>query len=133
MATYVIGTNSVHTSAEVCDYLSRRIDAGDVVHVVNSHPGGDDTDSEDVRDGEDALNVVVSRLGDLVDVETHQYIRGNDAADDVLQCADEHDADEIVIGIRKRNPTSKIVFGSTAQDVLLHSNIPMAVVPLEKV
>lgn len=104
-----------------------------MVHVVNSHPGGDDTDSEDVRDGEDALNVVVSRLGDLVDVETHQYIRGNDAADDVLQCADEHDADEIVIGIRKRNPTSKIVFGSTAQDVLLHSNTPMAVVPLETV
>ncbi|MFC7128382.1 universal stress protein [Haloferax chudinovii] len=133
MATYVIGTNSVHTSAEVCDYLSRRITAGDVLHVVNSHRGGDETDSEDVRDGEDALNVVTSRLGDLVDVETHQYIRGNDAADDILQCADEQGADEIVIGVRKRNPTSKIVFGSTAQDVLLHSNIPMAVVPLEKV
>ena len=132
MATYVMGTNSVHTSAELCDYLSRRIETGDVVHVVNSHKGGDNTDSDDVRDGDDALNVVTSRIGDFVTVETHQFIRGNEAADDILQCADEVDADEIVIGVRKRNPTSKIVFGSTAQDVLLSSNVPMAVVPLEK-
>ncbi|KTG27951.1 universal stress protein [Haloferax profundi] len=133
MATYVMGTNSVHTSAELCDYLSRRIETGDVVHVVNSHKGGDSTDSDDVRDGDDALNVVSSRLGDFVTVETHQYIRGNEAAEDILECADEQGADEIVIGVRKRNPTSKIVFGSTAQDVLLSSNVPMAVVPLEKI
>lgn len=133
MATYVIGTNSVHTSAEVCGYLSRRIDAGNVAHAVNSHPGNDDIDSEDIRNGKDALNVAVSRLGDLVDIEAHQYIRDNDAAGDVLQCTDEHDADEIAIGVRKRNPTSKTVFGSMAQDMLLHSNIPMAVVPLETV
>ncbi|WP_416840787.1 universal stress protein [Haloferax sp. DFSO52] len=133
MATYVMGTNSVHTSAELCDYLSRRIETGDIVHVVNSHVGGDSTDSDDVRDGDDALNVVTSRLGDFVTVETHQFIRGNDPAKDILECADEHGADEIIIGVRKRNPTSKIVFGSTAQDVLLRSNIPMSVVPLEKV
>ncbi|AFK20237.2 universal stress protein [Haloferax mediterranei ATCC 33500] len=133
MATYVMGTDSVHTSAEVCDYLSQRIETDDVIHVVNSHQGGDHTDSDDVRDGEDAMNVVGSRLGDTVTIETHQYIRGNDPADDILQCAKEQNADEIVIGVRKRNPTSKIVFGSTAQDVLLNSNIPMAVVPLAKV
>ncbi|ELZ93973.1 stress response protein [Haloferax mucosum ATCC BAA-1512] len=128
-----MGTNSVHSSAELCDYLARRIEAGDVVHVVNSHQGGDQTDSDDARDGEDAMNVVTSRLGDLVSIETHQYIRGNDPAEDILRCAREQNADEIVIGVRKRNPTSKIVFGSTAQDVLLNSNIPMAVIPLEKV
>ena len=133
MATYVMGTNSVHTSAALCDYLSKRVDTGDVVHVVNSHPGGERTDSDDARDGNDAMNVVESRLGDHVTVETHQYIRGNEAAEDIIKCAEERSADEIVIGVRKRNPTSKIVFGSTAQDVLLTSNIPMAVVPLEKI
>ncbi|WP_410766880.1 universal stress protein [Haloferax sp. DFSO60] len=133
MATYVVATNSVTNSAKLCDYLTRRIKDGDVVHAVNSHFGGDETNSDDVRDGDDALNVVASRLGDLVTVETHQLIRGNEPATDVLDYVKEVDADELVIGIRKRNPTSKIVFGSTAQDILLNSNVPMAVVPLEKV
>lgn len=133
MTTYVLATNHVDTSAALCDYLHSRVDEGDAVHGVNSLPGGDDTSSEEVRNGEDALNVVSSRLGGFTEVETHQFVRGNDAATDVLDYADEIDADEIVIGIRKRNPTAKIVFGSTAQRILLNSNRPMAVVPLERV
>jgi nucleotide-binding universal stress UspA family protein len=130
MATYVVGTNSVHTTATLCDYLGTRVGEGDTVVVVNSHRGGDDTSSEDVRDGEDALNAAYSRLSGQCTVETHQYIRSNAPDEDLLQAVEEFDADELVIGIRKRNPTSKVVFGSTAQDVLLNSPVPMAVVPL---
>lgn len=133
MTTYVLGTNSVERSAKLCDYLVARLEDGDVVHAVNSHVGGDRTDGEATRDGNDALNVVQSRLGAFCTVETHQFVRGNDPATDLIQCAENVDADELVIGIRKRNPTAKIVFGSTAQDVLLNSNVPMAVVPLETV
>jgi nucleotide-binding universal stress UspA family protein len=133
MTTYVLGTNSVDYSAKLCDYMVDRVEPDDVVHVVNSQVGGNETTSDDVRDGEDAINVVSSRLGDLVQVETHQYVRGNRPAEDLLQCAEDYDADELVIGIRKRNPTAKIVFGSVAQEVLLNANLPMAVVPMEMV
>ncbi|RDI72429.1 universal stress protein [Halopelagius longus] len=133
MTTYVLGTNSVDRSAKLCDYLADRVADGDTVHAVNSHVGGDRTDAEAMRDGEDALNVVRSRLGAFCTVETHQFVRGNDPATDLLECVEDVDADELVIGIRKRNPTAKIVFGSTAQDVLLNANVPMAVVPLETV
>ncbi|ADQ66651.1 universal stress protein [Halogeometricum borinquense] len=133
MTTYVLATNHVDTSAVLCDYLLPRLGANDIVHAVNSLPGGDDTTSEDVRDGEDALNVVDSRLGGFADVETHQFVRGNDADEDILSYVEEVDADELVIGVRKRNPTAKVVFGSTAQRILLNSNVPMAVVPLERV
>lgn len=132
MTTYVLATNHVDTSAVLCDYLVSRLNDGDAVHAVNSLPGGDDTSSEDAREGEDALNVVAARLGGFADVETHQFVRGNDPADDVLDYADKVDADELVVGIRKRNPTAKVVFGSTAQNILLNSNRPMAVVPLER-
>lgn len=132
MTTYVVGTQSVHTAATLCDYLQTRVGDGDTVVAVNSHRGGDDTSAEDIRDGEDALNAVASRLGATCTVETHQYVRENRPEDDLLQAAEEFDADEIVIGIRKRSPTAKVIFGSTAQEVLLNSPVPMAVVPLTR-
>jgi nucleotide-binding universal stress UspA family protein len=131
--TYVVATNSVHTSAALCDYLDGRVDAGDTVHAVNSLRGGDRTDSDDIRDGEDALNAVSSRLGGTATVETHQFVRDNRPVEDVLDLVHAEDADEIVFGVRKRNPTAKIVFGSVAQSILLNANVPMAVVPLETV
>lgn len=133
MTLFVLGTNSVHHSAAIADYLDGRVGPNDEVHAINSQEGGDATSAEDVRDGEDALNAIQSRLGDATTVETHQFVRGNDPAEDVLDYADDVDADEIVIGIRKRNPTAKVVFGSTAQKILLRSNRPMAVVPLQSV
>jgi nucleotide-binding universal stress UspA family protein len=133
MTVFVLGTNSVHVSAALCDYLVDRVGPDDEVHAVNSQRGGDETDADDVRDGEDALNAVRSRLGETTTVETRQFVRGNGPAEDVLAYADEVDADEVVLGVRKRNPTAKVVFGSTAQQLLLQSNRPMAVVPLESV
>lgn len=133
MAKYVVGTDSVHTSAELCDYLDDHVTDADTVYAINSLRGGDDTSSEDVRDGEDALNAIESRLGTQTTVESHQLVRGNKPAADMLEFATEHDADEFVIGVRKRNPTAKVVFGSNAQQLLLHSNLPVRVVPLVEV
>ncbi|MFC6989326.1 universal stress protein [Haloplanus sp. GCM10025708] len=127
---YVVGTDSVHASAELCDYLEDRVTAEDTVYAVNSLRGGNDTSSDDVCDGEEALDAIDSRLGTETTVETHQIVRGNAPADDLLAFADEHDADEFVIGVRKRSPTAKVVFGSTAQELLLNANVPVAVVPL---
>jgi nucleotide-binding universal stress UspA family protein len=133
MTTFVLATNDVHTSAALCDYLDDRLDEDDEIHAVNSLPGGDETDSDGVRDGEDALNAVRTRLSGTAAVETHQFIRGNDVATDLLDHADEVAADELVIGVRKRNPTAKVVFGSNAQQILLQTNRPTVVVPLEEV
>ncbi|MFD1634182.1 universal stress protein [Haloplanus ruber] len=131
MRTYVLGTDTVETSAALCDYLDDRLESGDTVHAVNSLWGGSRTDAETARDGEDAVNVVRSRLGAQATVETHQFVRGNDPDEDLLAHADAVDADELVLGVRKRNPTGKVVFGSTVQSVLLASSRPAAVVPLE--
>lgn len=133
MTRFLVATNSVHTSAILADYLEDRLDEGDELVVVNSQVGGSETSSEDVRDGEDALNAVVSRFSADYDVETHQFVRGNNPAQDVLAHAEECDADEIVIGVRKRNPSAKVVFGSVAQKILLNANRPIAVVPREEV
>jgi len=48
--------------------------------------------------------------------------------DEILAAANEIDADQIVIGGRRRTPTSKVVFGSTAQQILLCAPCPVTFV-----
>lgn len=133
MATYLLATNSPTNSESLCAYLEPRLHPDDTVVAVNSQRGGDDSSSESIRDGVDALDVIEDALGDVATVRTHQYVRGNDPDTDVLAAAEEFEVDEIVIGVRKRNPTAKVVFGSVAQRILLNANRPIAVVPQERV
>ncbi|MFC5972204.1 universal stress protein [Halomarina salina] len=129
MTTFVVATKSVETSEPINEYLRGRLTDGDEVYVVNSQEGGDDSDADEIRSGTDALDVLTEGID--VPVETHQFVRGNSPAEDILAAADEYDADEICIAVRKRNPTGKIVFGSVAQDVLLSTDRPVVAVPLD--
>ncbi|MFC6835145.1 universal stress protein [Halomarina ordinaria] len=128
MVRFVVGTNGVETSDRLVEYLSGRVTPDDEVYVVNSQKGGDATRGDDVRGGTEALERFETGLE--CSVATHQFVRGNSPAEDLLSAAHEYEADELVIGIRKRNPTGKIIFGSTAQDLLLSTERPVVAVPL---
>ncbi|MFC6733402.1 MULTISPECIES: universal stress protein [unclassified Haladaptatus] len=132
MVRFLVATNDVKTSESLVEYLETRATDGDVVYVVNSLVGGDDTDDKDVFAGRDAIEYVEDTLSDSVTVETHQLVRGNTAAEDIQKFAADKDVNEIVIGIRKRSPTGKVVFGSNAQDILLSSERPVVAVPLSE-
>jgi len=130
MTTFVVATDSVHTSAALCDYLFDRIDEADTVYAINSiHDEA--ADPEAIRDGKDALNAVASRLAAVTTVETEQFSRGNVPTEDILSFSETVDADEIVLGVRKPTETSKVAIGSVSEQVLLHSDRPIAVVPRE--
>lgn len=55
-------------------------------------------------------------------------VRGHDATTEVLDAADEHQADLIVIGLRRRSPVGKLFLGSTAQRILLEADCPVLAV-----
>ncbi|ERG92814.1 MAG: universal stress protein UspA related nucleotide-binding protein [Haloquadratum walsbyi J07HQW1] len=130
MTVYVLATDHVDTSARLCDYLITRVEDSDTVHAINSLYGSDKTGSQEIRDGKEALSVIRSRLGAIATIETHQFVRGNDPDVDILTHAEDVNADELIIGVQKRTPTAKVVFGSTAQSILLQTDRPTAVVPL---
>jgi nucleotide-binding universal stress UspA family protein len=96
--------------------------------VVHSAKGGDQ-DAETVVADRDALEVLEGRLrGDGVEVVVHDFARGNDPADDLVDVADAEQAVLIVIGLRRRSPVGKLLLGSNAQQILLKADCPVLAV-----
>lgn len=57
--------------------------------------------------------------------EAHHVHDAHDAATAILQVAQQVGADLVVIGMRRRSRVGKLVFGSTAQTILLDSDCPV--------
>lgn len=97
--------------------------------VVNSHRGGREFDREDAIESEAQLTEVKSTLRDAgIEHDVRQLVRGMDPAEDLVNVADEVDAELIVIGLRRRSPVGKLILGSNAQRVLLDAVCPVLAV-----
>ena len=96
--------------------------------VVINLSGGDATVDKRYAQGSD-IATIEERLG-REGVEHHilQPVRGNDAANEVLQAAEDYRAELIVIGLRRRTPVGKLIMGSTSQQILLEAECPILAV-----
>ena len=65
---------------------------------------------------------------DDISCETHLLERGLEAGEDLVQYAEENQIDEIFIGARRRSKVGKLIFGSTAQFVILNAPCPVVTV-----
>jgi nucleotide-binding universal stress UspA family protein len=97
------------------------------VHVVNTSRGDALIDNRFAS--QEALAAVRRRLDEAgVVYEIDQQVRGHDASDELVEIADRVKASLIVIGMRRRTPTGKLLTGSQAQRVLLDANCPVLAV-----
>ena len=104
---------------------------GEALHVVNTSRG--DSLVDPTFAGEDDLADVRAQLEESgVPFTLDQRVTGHDRADGVLDAAREHDASVVVIGLRRRSPTGKLLFGSTAQKVLLEADCMVLAVKAER-
>ena len=76
--------------------------------------------------GVEALSARLDEAG--VSYEIEQLVRGNEAAEEIVDAADRVNAGLIVIGLRRRSPTGKLITGSQAQRILLDANCPVLAV-----
>jgi nucleotide-binding universal stress UspA family protein len=60
--------------------------------------------------------------------DVRRLVRGREAAEEVIEAAEETGADFIVIGLRRRTPVGKFITGSDAQRILLTAPCPVLAV-----
>ena len=129
MVTYIVGTDGAQTSAALCDYLADEVTDGDTVHAV--YALGEAPSQEATDRGTEALATVTDRLGAVADVELHNPVRSTPPAKELLITANEVGADRIVVGLRQHGVAERVIFGSTAQEVLKNASLPVIAVPLD--
>jgi nucleotide-binding universal stress UspA family protein len=106
--------------------LERARETAAQVYLVTSLVGGGDTSVETIEQAEADLDQAAEFLaGQGIAAETHLLIRGLIAGDDLVQFAAEIGADEIIVGIWKTSKVGKLLFGSTAQEVILKAPCPV--------
>ena len=97
------------------------------LHVVNSSRG------DSLADARFASESALARVREQLDAsgvvyEIEQQVRGHEAAEEVVGAAERVHAGLIVIGLRRRTATGKLITGSQAQRILLDAHCPVLAV-----
>jgi nucleotide-binding universal stress UspA family protein len=94
--------------------------------VLHSAEGGSGQSPEEAIAAAEAIAAVEKRLDtEGVDYSTHDYVRGNTPAQDIMAAVDDHGGSMIVIGIRARTATGKLLLGSNTLDILHDTKVPV--------
>ncbi len=121
------GTNVAREAIAVAEQHARVF--GAEIVLVYSMVGGPEVPREDFETAENSLEHEKSALIDKkIPCDSILSVQGLQAGEDLVRLADERKADEIIIGVRRRSRVGKILFGSTAQYVILNATCPVVTV-----
>ena len=99
------------------------------VLLVHSMVGGPEVPRKDFEKAEYNLEYEKNLLRNKkIACKSVLSVRGLEAGEDLVKLADENKIDEIVIGVRRRSNVGKLLFGSTAQYVILNAPCPVVAV-----
>lgn len=99
------------------------------VFVVTSITGGPEVPKEVFLTAEENLEKAQSIFEkDRIPCTTKLLVRGLTAGEDLVQFIEENEIDEVIIGVKRRSRVGKLLFGSTAQKVILDAKCPVIAV-----
>jgi nucleotide-binding universal stress UspA family protein len=123
----MVGYDDSRVAKDALDIAMQHAQAFDArVHIVTSMVSGIDVPKKEFDRVEKKLEYAESLFKDKkIPCETHLLVRGLQAGEDLILLAEEHKVDEIIIGVRRRSKVGKLIFGSTAQYVILNASCPV--------
>jgi nucleotide-binding universal stress UspA family protein len=126
----LVGYKGVNVGKDLLEVAARHARAFDgQVVVVTSMKGGVNTDQQEVQEVEENLRQAKMFLDEKkIPCETHLLIRGMEPGEDIVGFAKDTGAEEIIIGVKSRSKVGKLLFGSTAQAVILQAHCPVVTV-----
>jgi nucleotide-binding universal stress UspA family protein len=99
------------------------------LYIIRSLVGGSENKKEKIRKAETDLDWAESFAREKgVECETHLLVRGLRPGEDLIQFAEDHGIDEIVIGVRRRSNVGKVIFGSNARYIVMEAPCPVLTV-----
>ena len=114
------GSDAANEALNVAKKNARAFDG--IIYVITSLVGGTEESAEEIIKARSQLeNAVKSIQKEGIPCEEHFLIRGMEPGEDIVQFAEDHQADEIIIGVIKKSKVQKFLLGSNAQYVILHS------------
>ena len=126
----MVGFDGSKVSEAAVELAAERAPAfGAQIFLVHSMVGGPDVPKRDFENSQRELEYHKNEFKkkDIV-CESLLSVRGLEPGEDLVQLAEEQQVDEIIMGVRRRSKVGKLVFGSTAQYVILNAPCPVVTV-----
>ncbi|MCX5554822.1 universal stress protein [Streptomyces sp. NBC_00038] len=100
---------------------------GESVLVVNTSRGDAYVDPRFAQEP-DLAHVREDLAALRIKFDIRQVLGGRDAAEEIIELAEQPDVSLVVIGLRRRSAVGKLIMGSAAQQILLGADCPVLAV-----
>lgn len=121
------GTKEAKEAARVATRHARAFNAR--ILLAYSMVGGPEIPRQEFERAEKELqSQEITLKEEGFDCETLLSVRGLETGEDIIKIAEEKKAAEIIIGIQRKSKVGKLLFGSTAQYIILNAPCPVVTV-----
>jgi len=126
----LVGYDGSRVSENVLDFAHKHAKAFKAdICIMTSMEQGPELKKEDIDKAESRLEKIKTLFkADDIPCESHASVSFQSPGENLVEFAKNNDIDEIIIGVRKKSKVGKLMFGSTAQYVILEAPCPVVAV-----
>jgi len=123
----LVGYDRSNVAKEALELAKKHAKVFDAkVFILTSLAQSNELQIEDIQRAEHEMGYMITSLKkDDISCETQAIVSLLSPGEDLVQFAKENEIDEIIIGVRRRSKVGKLIFGSTAQFVILNAPCPV--------